>query len=53
MIGKGQTAGACDHRMDSQVSKLLIGILQEGRKGLPDVGKVPFVIRKQDLVRFI
>ncbi len=50
MVCERQPAGACDHRVERQVSKLCVCILQKGRKSFPDIGVMPLIIREEQIV---
>ncbi len=49
MVGKGQSAGTCDHRMESQLSKLVKGFRQKVCQCFLNVGKMTLVIREKRL----
>ena len=44
MVGKGQTAGTCDHRMESHLAILVKGLLKKVCKGFLNVGEMALVI---------
>ena len=50
MIGKSKTAGTCNHRMNSDIAGNSLGLNKKRMKGLFDVGKVSFVIRKKKVL---
>ena len=49
MVGKGQTAGTCDHRMESHLAILVKGLLKKVCKGFLNVGKMTLVIRENKI----
>ena len=53
MVRKGQTAGTCDHGMQGQISKLLQALLKKLGQGFLYICKMPFIIGKKDVMRFI
>ena len=44
MVGKCQTAGTCDHRMESHLAILVKGLLKKVCKGFLNVGEMALVI---------
>ena len=49
MVGKCQTAGTCDHRMESHLAILVKGLLKKVCKGFLNVGKMTLVIRENEI----
>ena len=49
MVGKGQTAGTCDHRMESHFAILVKGLLKKVCKGFLNVRKMTLVIRENEI----
>ena len=50
MLGECQSAGTCDHWGYRQISKLVVSLPDERRQSLLNIGKMPFVIGKQELI---
>ena len=48
MIGKGETAGAGDHRMDGTVTCDGICFLEQTGQSLPDIGEMSLIVGKED-----
>ena len=53
MVCKGQAAGAGDHGMQGQITQLLPALLKKLGQGFLYICKMPFIIGKKDVVRFI
>ena len=53
MIGKSQSAGTGDNRMYGHLSQFINGFCQQGSQSLLNIGKMPFIVSKQNLMRFI
>ena len=53
MVGKRQPAGACDHRVQGQISQLFLPLLKKLRQGFLYICKMPFIVGKKNVVRFI
>ena len=53
MVGKSETAASCDHRVQCDISKLLVGILKQRGKSFPDIGIVAFVVGKENMMCII
>ena len=49
MVGKCQTAGTCDHRMESHLAILVKGLLKKVCKGFLNVRKMTLVIRENKI----
>ena len=49
MVGKGQTAGTCDHRMESHLTILVKGLLKKICKGFLNVGEMTLVICENEI----
>ena len=50
VIGQRKSAGTGDHRMYGQVTAGGTGFLQQGGQGFLDIGEMPFIIRKKQLM---
>ena len=53
VIGKGKSAGTCDHRMEGKLSKLLVCFLKKICESLLDVGKMTLVVCEKQGVIFV
>ena len=53
MIGKGESAGACDNRMEGKLTKLFIGFLKKLCQCFLDISEMTLVIGKEQSVIFI
>ena len=53
MVGEGKSAGAGDHGVKFNISKLFEGFLQQIKERFSDVGKMPFIVRKQNMISIV
>ena len=52
-VGKSQTAGSGDYRMYGKLAQLAARFSQKRSQRFLDIGKMAFIVRKQQLVRFV
>ena len=53
MFCKSETTGARDHGTDGHIPQSIIRLFEQSLQCLADIGKMPLIIRKQDVVRII
>ena len=53
MIGKRQSTGTGDNRMHRHFTQLVDRFRKQRRQGFLNIGKMPFIVSKKNLMRFI
>ena len=53
MLGQGQAAAARDDGRELHFTQLLMGLAEKRRQSLLDIGKMPFIIGKEQLLFLI